>query len=369
MIKKKIDKYFTDRGFLHVDLHIDYMELYYIGREESVSLVWVIEEEGFAELDADAYSDYASRIRETFVKKEYKTINLLTLFISHEPRKALEYGFDIPFWVVDEKYGRVVVYENMPEDYEGIRLPLENMLRVIPDTTVNNYGRTGADRQTGYEETQPDAERNVRSIQKVMYRPFITQGLVIINAIIFLLTDLLGSKLGTEKWLTDGAVSWMLAIKEHEYYRFFTCMFLHADISHIMGNMVGLYALGEILEAEFGHIKFLLLYLLSGAAAAVGSSMFYMHKEELVQSIGASGAIFGLVGMLAVFFIFNKDKFGSVGKPRIILFLSYMVYSLIPTGREGAVDNAAHAFGLVAGSVLCFAVMFIAGIKKKNGRA
>ena len=363
-VKNKIDKYFDDRGFQQVNLHMDGMSLNYVGRGQAVSLIWVIDEGCMAGLAPEAYKNYAAKIRETFVQRDYSIINMLTLFLCHEPKAALAYGTEIPFWVVDEKYGRIVIYENMPEDFESIRLPVESMVRVV--TMPERDMDTDRAKPSNGARTVNQRGPAMQYLSQVGRRPYFMHMLVIANFIVFFLTDLFGARLGTDSWLMSGAVSWFYVFKKYEYYRLFTCMFLHADISHIIGNMIGLYALGELLERELGHIKFLLLYLLSGTCAGVLASLFYMHRNDYVISIGASGAIFGLMGVFAAYYLFNRNRMDEIGNVRITLFLAYMFYSLFLGSRDEGIDNAAHAFGLISGSVLCLITCLLPKVRFKR---
>jgi rhomboid protease GluP len=132
----------------------------------------------------------------------------------------------------------------------------------------------------------------------------------------------------------------------HEYYRLITATFLHADIEHIVSNMIFLVGLGQMLECAIGHVRFAVLYLLSGLGASVASMLYSATSGNIYTSVGASGAIFGLVGALCVIVISNNGRFGHISMRRLIFALVYMIYSGVRTQH---VDNAAHIGGLVCG--------------------
>lgn len=94
-----------------------------------------------------------------------------------------------------------------------------------------------------------------------------------------------------------GQVEWVSGVSDGAYWQLVTSMFAHVEIWHIAFNMFALYALGPQLELVLGRVRFLALYLLSGLA---GSALVYWLSDEASATLGASGAIFGLMGALLV---------------------------------------------------------------------
>jgi rhomboid protease GluP len=127
-------------------------------------------------------------------------------------------------------------------------------------------------------------------------------------------------------------------------------MFLHGDISHLAGNMMVLFFLGNIVEKELGHIRYFILYFISGIAGAMASlwmqSIRIMYGEEVVGSIGASGAIFGMLGGLLWILIRNRGHLAEMSLLRVLFLVCYALYGGLMSSN---VDNAAHFGGLAAG--------------------
>ena len=378
MIREKITKYFIDRGFYRVNLGKDFMELFYVTRDNSVSLVWIMEEPGKNGVDEVQFKEYAAKIRGSFASKGFETINLLTLFLSHDPANARKTASGEAFWVADENYGRLVIYDDMPEDFEGLRLPVEEML------SVTGYGRFHDEEQMAVTETAGNVKKKRRTLRTpYRRRPYVTYVLLFINVLTFILTDTFSRFIGTGSWKELGMDNWWLVFHDHEYYRLLTATILHSDISHLLGNMIGLYALGEVLESELGHVRFGVMYILGGLMASTGSCWYYMQQESLelndlwralegadvtsreiarnaTYSLGASGAVYALVGILAAFLIANRKNSGVVDVSRLGLFLFYMLYTLIQGIRgDNNIDNAAHVAGFVAGTVLFILIVGI----------
>lgn len=136
------------------------------------------------------------------------------------------------------------------------------------------------------------------------------------------------------------------AVKEGEWYRLLTYLFLHSGMEHLLNNMLILYFIGNALERYLGHWKFLLLYLASGIFAALGSVFW---NTSYPVCVGASGAVFGVCGGLAYLVLIHRGNLQGLTKKRMLLFLLLSVYGGFVT--QG-VDNAAHITGLLSGFLL-----------------
>ncbi|MGN0166154.1 MAG: rhomboid family intramembrane serine protease [Lachnospiraceae bacterium] len=377
MVREKLKKYFSDRGFNEVNLHTSDMDLFYVNTGSSASLIWIISEEARRFMNKDAYDRYYNKIRQSFADKNFLFVNTLTLFLTSECRETLELATGTAFWVVDEKYGRVVIYENQPDDFLGIRLQVEQFVSYLTTERVREAEQIRQEeeerlRRETYQDNlnrrnirTADRNRNVRySAAGTDRKPYVIFGLIIINCIVLFLVNLLGDVLDLSYLLNDGAVSWMAVFDDGEYYRLFTCMFLHAGIDHIVGNMIVLYAAGELLERAAGHISVILIYIGGGLMGSVTSCLYYYSTHQYIESIGASGAVFAVVGGLIMYMILNRASLMGMGAVRIILFACYALYSgFINQG----VDNAAHVGGLMGGSIIYLLIFLINNLREKSG--
>ena len=148
-------------------------------------------------------------------------------------------------------------------------------------------------------------------------------------------------------------------ISDGEFYRLITCTFLHADAAHIIGNMLFAVGLGEMLEREIGHLRFGVLYLISGLGGSLFSLTYVVMSAQEYRSVGASGAISGLIGALLVLVLVNHGRYGAVSLGRIILGICYMIYTGV---QSTTTDNAAHIGGLVCG----FSTMLIMYLARRG---
>lgn len=142
-------------------------------------------------------------------------------------------------------------------------------------------------------------------------------------------------------------------IARGEYYRLITCMFLHGGIMHLLLNMFALYSLGPFIEKIYGKTRYLIIYFLSGIVSSVFSYMF-----STAVSIGASGAIFGLLGAALIFAMKMKDR---IGRGFITNIVSVILINLFMGFSMSNVDNFGHLGGLIGGS----AITLLLGIGKR----
>ncbi len=154
-----------------------------------------------------------------------------------------------------------------------------------------------------------------------------------------------------------------LFASEPEFLDFFTYQFLHADWSHLIGNMIFLFIFGFVLESALARPIYIASYLFAG----VGSGLFYIYLDpnNASASIGASGSISGLVGMYTVIFAFRKIKFfyyllvyfNYVKAPAIILLPLWLLYDLsLQLWGPSNVNNLAHIGGLLSGALIAFLI-------------
>jgi membrane associated rhomboid family serine protease len=133
-----------------------------------------------------------------------------------------------------------------------------------------------------------------------------------------------------------------------QYWRFIMPIFLHANALHIGLNMFNLVVLGVFLERLYGHLRFLLIYLLTGVIGVIAS--FYFAPQEI--SVGASGAIFGLVGAYSIFVLVHRRAFPYGGIPALLWLLIIVTLNLSIGFFVSNVDNYAHLGGLLSGCLL-----------------
>ena len=229
---------------------------------------------------------------------------------------------------------------------------------------------------------RPADRETIRFARAVLNRPFkFTILLLVANLFVFLLmwhssgmsTQSLWSTFPEPVLIAYGAkLNYLINAPNYQWWRFITPMFIHINLPHVLVNMYSLWIVGPYVEKLYGSAKFVVFWVVTGIAGVVASYLTvrpdlatsslgrFLFKNLDVPSAGASGALFGLVGVLFVFGIkFRRElpegfkrAFGTGMLPIIIinLFIGFI-------GR-GFIDNAAHLGGLLSGAALATVVEY-----------
>lgn len=179
-------------------------------------------------------------------------------------------------------------------------------------------------------------------------KPFFTYLLLGLNLVVWLVMELAGGSTNGEVLVRFGA-NYGPLILEGEIWRLFTSMFLHIGGQHLAFNSVGLVAFGFEMERIFGRLRYIAIYLLAGLFGNVAS---FALKGPMHYSAGASGAIFGLIGMNLAFFLYYRHRTGEYGRQRRNMVLVLILVSLVLGYSVMPADNVAHMGGALGGFVL-----------------
>lgn len=191
----------------------------------------------------------------------------------------------------------------------------------------------------------PPIARPQPSLRQRINRFPATYGLIGATLVVFFLQSLLGDNRVLEWGAKDNA-----AIAAGQVWRLLSPVFIHLGLIHFFVNMYSLYAIGPAVERFFGPYRMLVVYLLSGVGGVVLSMTFSANP-----SVGASGAIFGLLGALGAFLFVHRRTFGRAAtfqlRQIVIVALLNLGLGLVP-----GIDNWGHLGGLITGSCLTAAV-------------
>ncbi|CAH2060196.1 unnamed protein product [Thlaspi arvense] len=145
-----------------------------------------------------------------------------------------------------------------------------------------------------------------------------------------------------------GALDVTMVVHKHQVWRLFTCIWLHAGVFHVLANMLSLIFIGIRLEQEFGFVRIGLLYMISGFGGSLLSSLF--NRNGI--SVGASGALFGLLGAMLSELLTNWTIYAN--KFAALLTLIFIIAINLAVGILPHVDNFAHLGGFTSGFLLGF---------------
>ncbi|SFQ71378.1 rhomboid family intramembrane serine protease [Hymenobacter arizonensis] len=145
-----------------------------------------------------------------------------------------------------------------------------------------------------------------------------------------------------------------------EPWRLVSSLFVHAGLAHLLMNMFSLWLLGLLIEDRVGALRLALVYLASGIGGSLASLWWHFQG---VNSVGASGAIFGLYGFLLAMLVSKKLVLNKSDRRAMLGLVVYLVLSNLLSGLTGNIDNAAHLGGLLTG-LLVAGPLALAGLKK-----
>lgn len=178
----------------------------------------------------------------------------------------------------------------------------------------------------------------------------ITYSLIVINILGYLLSAFLSKSLidmDIEVLVNMGALYGPITVLDSEWWRLLSAMFLHGGMTHLLMNMFSLYLIGRGVEQYFNTTSYVSIYLFSGLLGGLAS--LYMHPASV--GVGASGAIFGIFGAMAGFFLAHREKIEAHTKAFMKDFAMIIGINLVLGFSIPSVDVSAHVGGLVIGFI------------------
>ena len=294
---------------------------------------------------------------------DYKIIRIVSHYIHNDEQlnfdrfklkkildnlKKKTFTFDMPILSIYTSLGENV---NLPEKKDNIysivvsnnsEIKNKGLIEVFPDIVEKTtHKEEGLDLIVKIsDDINKESFEKSKKIEKIfsIKKPVITYLLIGICILMFIITYLFQRE---DIFILGGNIKDLT--RNGEYYRLLNCIFLHGGIIHITCNMYSLYIIGTQLESFFGKIRYLIIFLLSGICGSV-LSLAFSNSNSI--SIGASGAIFGLLGAILYFGYHYRVYLGNVLKNQIIpIILLNLGIGFIVSG----IDNFAHIGGLIGG--------------------
>nr|WP_315186354.1 rhomboid family intramembrane serine protease [uncultured Albidiferax sp.] len=202
----------------------------------------------------------------------------------------------------------------------------------------------------------PSAAGEERQLQDWLHalvpQTWVTYGLIALNVAVWVLMVVQGANLFTPpaELLLHWGGNATSEVQRGQVWRLLTATVVHGGIVHLVMNMLGLWAIGQTAERIYGHRVFLAMYL---GSALAGSALSLHFAAQTTVSVGASGAVFGLAGVVLVAVLRHRDSMPQLfGKQMLRGMGLFVVLSLAQGFLQAGVDNAAHVGGLLAGALL-----------------
>lgn len=341
IVMKLLHYFITEKNYNPIILQGAENEIWLENMDEDYKIIRIVSNyiHNKEQFDFDMFK--TKRIVKKIKKKTLSlNINTLSIFLSLGDNVDLSSSKNVDCIMVNEeedlKNSNIIknIFPDLSKKLKFSEEGVQLFMKITND--INNHNKT-------------DAEK-VNEVFK-MKRPYITYALIIINVLLYFIPLLTGSY---DKLINDFCI-YAPAIKSGELYRLFTGIFLHGNLLHLAFNCYALYILGMQLESFMGKIKYLIIYLFSGLMGALFSMIFSNYSA----SIGASGAIFGIMGAIVYFGYHYRVYLGNVIKSQII---PVIVLNLAIGFLSSGIDNFAHIGGLIGGFLITMGL----GIKYKS---
>ena len=342
IVMKLIHYFITEKNYNPIVLQGVDNEIWLENLDEDCKVIRIVSE--YIHNDEQYAFDVfkTKRIMSKIKKKTFSfRLNVMSFF--------LDMGDNVSELNSDEKLMQVKVKEE--EDISKS----EFVKKIFPDLPKKmKYSEDGFElfsRITG--DISKHNREDAKKIEKVFKSkfPYVTYLLIAINVIFFIVPLLLNQV----DYVLDAYCVHGPSIRAGQFYRIISGTLLHGSIPHLLFNMYSLYILGSQLEGFFGKAKFALIYIFS----AICGSFLSITFGQGAGSVGASGAIFGLMGSLLYFGFYYRVYLGQVVKSQI---LPLIAVNLLVGFMTPGIDNSAHIGGLIGGAAITMAV----GVKDKS---
>lgn len=335
-IEDGIIRQLTAMEYQQLDIKISTIEMFYHSDSMGTKIVLIIRAISGNEISPNEYKHIIRNIKERFVESGFMDIHVLGLVLTATPDRARHLYYDEEdHFIIDLWDRRLLVFENQSPYFASLIPALED---IIHDESYS----------TGLDE-RDYVRGNGSNYQKTQWITLFNTILIVMNIVIYLLSHNTGIFGESDYTLQKGALSWYMIKKEGDYYRLLTSMFLHSDFEHLMNNMLVLFFVGDKLERAAGKLKYLAIYFGSGIIAGISSISYNMIKNRMIYSVGASGAIFGVVGAMGYILLVNKGRIKDINSRQIILFTVFSLYGGIANVN---IDVIAHIGGFIGGIIL-----------------
>lgn len=335
MVFEQLENLLTEQGFCKVASNLP--EFFFFFRTENtyVNVLHIVDYKQNLYIAEDQYEHIKDKIKDFFHAKGIADVHILSILVSADIPKARKLcGNDAFCWLLDPAENRLLIYEHQVADFYGMKKILENFLYEISVRPSEGNSTSG----------NPERTESFSAKKGTELWAWGNIFLVAVNVILFIVCTFTGNLL-----YNIGAFSVRDLTEGGEWYRLLTSIFLHADIRHLVSNMLILYYIGNAVEKQMGHIPYTILYFLSGLAGNIFSAGYELLSERYISSVGASGAVFGVEGALLMLVLLHKGKLADVTAGRIVFVIGFALYCGFTSSY---VNNAAHIGGVLMGFIV-----------------
>lgn len=347
MVRREIDAVFVKEGYRFYKGRPEEIGVYYKYHQEGFHVVMVVDAEHGYMITPEQHHMMEERIMGSFYHPQALLadfpdgfpvyhVEVLTLVVggqSGQVRTLCAQCRNV--WAYEPGSERLVIYENQPGDFFGLRRAFEVL-----------QSGCGESRQKGTGYGRRSAVDTIKAFWRSGNGPYVTVGLLAINVIVYLVMELLGDTKDGLFVATYGGMYPTFLLYNHQWWRLFTAGFIHFGAAHLVNNMVVLYCMGTRLERMVGHVRFLIIYVVSLLGGSLLSCAVMLQTGDYAVSAGASGAVFGIIGGLLWVVMLHRGHLEDMTMGRIVFMILLTIYYGF---SSSGIDNWGHIGGVLTG--------------------
>lgn len=339
MMKEKLEHYLQTEGFFPLTSKLSDVVVLVKFENNLANVLQIIDYAKELYLDRDQYEEVKTSLKNMFLEKGISETHIMSLIFTEDQTKSELLAKDDPFcWQILSENLELLIGEDKQPDFYGLKGLLENFLEKYKEDPDQFAVIEEEDPQ------EPTAKEKWKAYLKKA--PYISISIIVINLILCFCCIA-----NPQLFYGKGCVG-LAYVMQGQVYRLVTSMFLHGGLDHFFSNMLLLYFLGNILENKVGRIRFAALYMLTGIIGNIFSCFYEYITGIQYVSFGASGAVFGLIGML-FYMVIQRDERIKISMPAMLFMVLYCIDSSF-AGEK--INAAAHLGGLLSGMLLMFAL-------------
>ncbi len=327
-----MNAYFMEREYQRIPTDSETVRMYANKKKSSLYLINVIALDAEYAFDLAGYNAYKALTKKQFEGTQADKTILLNLILMENPSRIYKY---------------VNVDPELEEDFIDIHwlIGTDKNELIIPSKQIKNI--LGLEKEIiGIIDAK---EMNLIKLPKVERLPLLTVALVLINCIIWVVLEATGGSYDGSNLVRFGALYAPLILENNEYYRILTSNYLHMGATHLFFNCFSLYIFGSRLEKYISRVQFFMIYTGAGLMGSLLSLVSHLVFENNAISVGASGAIYGLIGCIIVCSKLTGKEIEDLNAYMMgIFFILGIAFSTISPN----VDTSAHLGGFLGGLLL-----------------
>jgi len=344
-MRKKLETYLLKNGFFPLSSNVSDISALVKVENNLLNILQIIDYKSDLYLDKVQYEEIKASLRAAFSEKGVSEIHILTLILAEDLEKGAVLGEEDTFcWLVDKQQSELLIYEDKQPDFYGMKALLESFLQKWKENPAS-FDEEPVEKPEG-------STKKTILTDYLKKAPYVTLGMIMINLLLCF-----GCIENPALFYGKGSTSYIY-LKAGEWYRLVTSMFLHEGLDHFFSNMLLLYFMGEMLERRVGWVKYLFVYMASGIIGNLVSALYEYFTGDYFVSFGASGAVFGIMGML-IYMVIMKREAVRIPIMSMVFMIGYCIYSSF-VGEH--INGAAHLGGMLGGMIL----MFVLGLRRKS---